>query len=100
MQQTSFDVIIVGGSFAGLSAAMALGRSLRKVLVIDSGKPCNRQTPYSHNFLTQDGETPAQISAIAKDQVLHYPTVTFLSDLAVKAKSDMAGFVVQTASGQ
>lgn len=49
---TPFDVIIVGGSYAGLSAAMTLGRSLKKVLVIDSGKSCNAQTPHSHNFLT------------------------------------------------
>ena len=99
MQQTSFDVIIVGGSYAGLSAAMVLGRSLRKVLVIDSGKPCNRQTPHSHNYLTRDGETPAQITAIAKEQVLRYPSVTFLTDLAVEAEPGLAGFVVKTASG-
>lgn len=52
----NFDVIIIGGSYSGLSAAMALGRAMRQVLIIDSGKPCNRQTPYSHNFLTQDGK--------------------------------------------
>ena len=61
-QQTNFEAIIVGGSYAGLSAAMALGRSLRNVLIIDSGKPCNRTTPHSHNFITQDGETPQAIS--------------------------------------
>lgn len=72
-----FEVIIIGGSYAGLSAAMALGRSLRKVLIIDSGEPCNSQTPYSHNFITQDGETPAAIAAKAKEQVLKYDTITF-----------------------
>ena len=51
-----FDVIIVGGSYSGLAAGMALGRALRRVLIIDSGKPCNRQTPHSHNFITQDGK--------------------------------------------
>jgi len=55
MEQKHFEVIIVGGSYSGLSAAMSLGRSLRQVLVIDSGLPCNRQTPHSHNFITQDG---------------------------------------------
>lgn len=75
-----FEVIIVGGSYAGLSAAMALGRSLRKVLIIDSGKACNRQTPHSHNFITQDGVAPAEISEKAKAQVLQYDTVEFLSD--------------------
>jgi thioredoxin reductase len=54
MESSKFEVIIIGGSYSGLSAAMALGRSLRKVLVIDAVKPCNRQTPHSHNFLTQD----------------------------------------------
>lgn len=70
-----YDVIIIGGSYAGLSAAMALGRSRRNVLIIDAGDPCNSSTPYSHNFLTQDGVAPAKIAAIAKDQVQHYPTV-------------------------
>jgi len=61
-----FDVIIVGGSYSGLAAAMALGRALRKVFTIDSGKPGNRQTPHSHNFLTQDGKSPKEIAALAK----------------------------------
>ena len=67
--KTNFEVIIIGGSYSGLSAAMSLGRSLRHVLVIDSGLPCNRQTPHSHNFITHDGEKPAIISAKAKKQV-------------------------------
>lgn len=95
-----FDVIIIGGSYAGLSAAMALGRSLRQVLIIDSGKPCNRQTPHSHNFITQDGETPAKISEKAKEQVLKYPTVRFLKGLAVKGENKPDGFEVQTDNGE
>lgn len=73
----SFDVVIIGGSYSGLAAAMALGRSLRNVLIIDSGEPCNRQTPHSHNFLTQDGKPPGEIAAIAKQQVEKYSTVKF-----------------------
>ena len=100
MQATNnFDVIIVGGSYAGLAAAMSLGRSLRKVLVIDSGKPCNRQTPHSHNFLTQDGKTPSEISAIAKSQVLAYETVSFIDDKAVGGSKNENGFSVSTATG-
>lgn len=56
IENNTYDVIIIGGSYSGLSAAMSLGRSLRHVLVIDSGLPCNRQTPHSHNFITHDGE--------------------------------------------
>jgi len=95
-----FDVIIIGGSYAGLSAAMALGRSLRTVLIIDSGLPCNRQTPHSHNFITQDGEKPAVIAAKAKEQVLKYDTVQFLDSLAVKAKKNENNFVITTLSGE
>lgn len=96
----SYEVIIIGGSYAGLSAAMALGRSLRNVLLIDAGEPCNRQTPHSHNFLTQDGETPAMISAKAKAQVLAYPTVKCHEGLAIKAEQITAGFAVSTIDGQ
>ncbi|RZM20773.1 MAG: NAD(P)/FAD-dependent oxidoreductase, partial [Pedobacter sp.] len=80
-QNIDFDVIIIGGSYTGLSAAMALGRSLRSVLIIDSGLPCNRQTPFSHNFITHDGEKPNLIAEKAKTQVLNYETVKFLDDL-------------------
>ncbi|MAU72526.1 MAG: pyridine nucleotide-disulfide oxidoreductase [Pseudozobellia sp.] len=96
---TIYDVIIVGGSYAGLSAAMALGRSLRKVIIIDSGLPCNRQTPYSHNFITQDGKTPKQILELALGQVLNYDTVTFIKDLALRATGINGSFKIETASG-
>lgn len=100
MKQKNFDVIIVGGSYSGLSAAMSLGRSLRQVLVIDSGLPCNRQTPYSHNFITQDGEKPAVISAKAKLQVDLYKTVHFYNGLAVEAVKRDNGFEISTESGE
>lgn len=100
MKQKNFDVIIVGGSYSGLSAAMSLGRSLRQVLVIDSGLPCNRQTPYSHNFITQDGEKPAVISAKAKLQVDLYKTVYFYNGLAVEAVKRDNGFEISTESGE
>ncbi|MFC6996011.1 NAD(P)/FAD-dependent oxidoreductase [Rufibacter roseus] len=97
--RTEFDVLIIGGSYAGLSAAMALGRSLRNVLILDSGKPCNRQTPHSHNFLTQDGETPAAIAQKAREQVLAYPTVSFQSEKAIKASGQNKAFEVITDTG-
>lgn len=98
MKTSNYDVIIIGGSYAGLSAAMALGRSLREVLIIDSEKPCNQQTPKSHNFITQDGVAPGEISAIAKKQVLEYKTVEFLKDLAVSAKKKKNDFNITTKS--
>lgn len=96
----TFETIIIGGSYAGLSAAMTLGRARRKVLLIDSGNPCNRQSPYSHNFLTRDGEKPCDITAVAKEQVLQYPTVRFLSAKAVSAEKNDGFFRIQTDNGQ
>ncbi len=98
--KNTYEVIIIGGSYAGLSAAMALGRSMRNVLVIDSGKPCNRHTPHSHNFLTQDGETPAAIAQKAKEQVQQYPTVNFLKGKAIAAEKTTNGFSIGTEEGE
>lgn len=90
-----FDVIIVGGSYAGLAAGMALGRALRNVLIIDAGKPANRFTPYSHNFITQDGTPPATIASLARQQVDQYDSVMRVSGLAVHAEKRPDGFLVQ-----
>lgn len=97
--ENQFDVIIIGGSYAGLSSAMSLGRSLRKVLVIDSGKPCNAQTPHSQNFLTQDGKTPKEISVIAREQVEKYKTVEFYEGSATAGIKTENGFEITTNKG-
>lgn len=100
MADNQYEVIIIGGSYAGLSAAMSLGRSLRKVLIIDGGKPCNRQTPHAHNFLTHDGEKPAVIAQMGKSQVLDYSTVAFINGFAVSGKKTGRGFVITTEHGK
>ncbi len=89
-----FDVIIIGGSYSGLSAAMALGRALKSVLIIDDGKPCNRQTPYSHNFLTNDGKTPAEIAALSRKQVSRYDSVHFMDGWAKSGAQIDGGFEI------
>lgn len=100
MKHKDFEVIIIGGSYSGLSAAMSLGRSLRHVLVIDSSLPCNTQTPHSHNFITQDGEVPGVISAKAKLQVGFYKTIQFFNGLAIQAIRTQDGFGIKTDSGE
>lgn len=99
MDEAQYEVIIIGGSYSGLSAAMSLGRSLRKTLVIDSGKPCNEQTPHSHNFLTQDGKTPKEIAELAKNQVEDYKTIAFYNGKAISADKKDFGFEVTTENG-
>ena len=96
MLQPVYDVIIIGGSYAGMSAAMSLGRSLRHVVVIDSGKPCNRQTPHAHNLITHDGEAPAAIAAKAKEEVLQYSTIEWVNDTAIDVSKNGELFAVRT----
>ncbi len=98
--ENNFDVIIVGGSYSGLAAAMALGRALKKVLIIDDGKPCNRQTPHSHNFITHDGDSPAAIASAAKLQVESYDSVKFHNGLAKSGKKTETGFKIVVSSGE
>ncbi len=95
-----FDVIIVGGSYSGLAAGMALGRALKKVLIIDNGQPCNRQTPFSHNFLSNDGKSPTEISALANLQVRVYDTIEFFDGLVQRGAKTENGYEIQVASGE
>lgn len=95
-----FDVIIVGGSYAGLSAGLQLARARRKVLVIDAGQRRNRFAAHSHGFLGQDGRAPGDIARDARLQLLAYPTVEWVGEQAVEAKGENGGFEVSTADGQ
>lgn len=94
------DAVVVGGSFAGLSAAMQLARARRQVLVVDAGRPRNRFARASHGFLGQDGRAPADILETARAQVLAYPTAAFRQDEAVHARASDGGFEVDLASGE
>jgi len=96
-EQPIFDVLIIGGSYAGLSAALGLGRALRQVLVLDADQPCNRQTPHAHNFLTQDGRSPAELRALAQAQVLAYPSVQLRAATALAVAGADAHFTVALA---
>lgn len=91
-----FDVIIIGGSYAGLSAAMSLGRAMRHVLVLDSNDPCNKRTPHSHNFVTQDGATPAVIHSKIIAELQPYATVQLKGALVTNVTGSDGAFEVQT----
>ena len=83
------DFAVIGGSYAGLSAALQLARARRQVLVVDAGVRRNRCVDEagetSHGFLTQDGRAPAEIAAVAKQQLLAYGTVQWMEGLADEA---------------
>ena len=87
-----YDAIIVGGSFAGLSAAMQLARARRRVLLIDAGRPRNRFAEASHGFLGQDGMAPARIMREGLRQLSAYPSVDFFHGEALAAATGDGGF--------
>lgn len=94
-----YDAIIIGGSYAGLAAALQLARARRRILVIDAGLRRNRFAATSHGFLGQDGRPPGEIVADARAQLLRYPSVTWLSGNAMRADSTGSGFMLQAESG-
>jgi thioredoxin reductase len=93
------DVIVVGGSFAGLSAAMQLVRARRHVVLIDAGLPRNRFAAAAHGFLGQDGKAPAAILREAASQVAAYPTVEIVRGEAQGAQREADGAFTVTISG-
>ncbi|MYM37126.1 FAD-dependent oxidoreductase [Duganella sp. FT94W] len=99
MSNAEFDVIVVGGSYAGLSAATQLGRARRRVLVIDAGQRRNRYAQHSHGFLGQDGREGAAIAAEGRTQLMKYPTVRWREGAATQAVPHDGGFRVTLADG-
>ncbi|MFC5459810.1 NAD(P)/FAD-dependent oxidoreductase [Massilia niabensis] len=98
--EPEFDAIVIGGSYAGMSAAMQLARARRRVLVIDAGQRRNRFASHSHGFLTQDGTEAAAIAAQGRAQLMNYPNVTWLEGLASSALPRVDGFAVTLATGE
>jgi thioredoxin reductase len=95
-----YDVIVGGGAFAGLSAAMQPARARRKVLVIDAGEPRNRFAEHSHGFLGQDGRTPSAILEEARRQLLAYPSAKAIAGRAEQAVATVGGFMVRLDNGE
>lgn len=93
------DVTVVGGSYAGMAAALQLLRARRSVLVIDAGMRRNRFASHAHGFLGQDGVDPAQIARTARAQLEAYPTLTWVEDTAEAVSGRKDAFAVMTARG-
>src|SRR5512145_3259015 len=93
-----YDVVIVGGGPAGLSAALMLGRCRRRVLVCDTGRPRNRASQSMHGYLTRDGVPPREFVAIAREQLKPYTTVE-LRDVEVADAECRDGRFVVTLDG-
>ncbi|CCM76464.1 NAD(P)/FAD-dependent oxidoreductase [Rhizobium mesoamericanum] len=94
------DVIIIGGSFAGLAAALQLGRARRKVSVLDTGLPRNRFASHSHGLLGHDHKPPLDILAEARQQLARYPTVRLVNARADSISGTIDNFSVLTGGGE
>lgn len=95
-----YDCIVIGGSHAGLTAALVLGRSLRKTLVIDADNPRNRPSKIAHNYYSRDGQSPMDLIKLGKEQLAPYNSVEYRTG-AVKSVAEIDnGFVVNSGGGE
>ena len=91
MSAQHFDVVVVGGGPAGLSAALVLGRMRRRVLVLDTESPANAASNAMHGFLSRDGTPPAEVRRAAREQLGVYQTVEYRRLAARAARRLPAG---------
>ena len=96
MDATTYDVVVVGGGAAGLSAALVLGRARRRVAVVDAGAPRNAPAAQMHGFISRDGAPPADLLTVARAEVRRYG-VDAIEDKVVEIES---GFRLRLASGR
>ena len=99
MPTESWDAVVAGGSWAGLTAALQLARARRRVLVVDAGRPRNRFAHAAHGFLGQDGRAPAAIVAAGKAELLAYPTAAHRVDEVTNARLVNGSLALTLASG-
>ncbi|MGW2638224.1 NAD(P)/FAD-dependent oxidoreductase [Streptomyces sp. NPDC001348] len=100
--ENTYEVVIVGGGAAGLSAALVLGRARRRTLVADVGEPRNAPAAHMHGYLSRDGMPPAEFLAAGREEIARYG-VELVRDRAVDAARDAAegtGFTVLLESGR
>jgi len=95
-----YEVVIVGGSAAGLSAALVLGRSRRNVLVCDTNQPRNGSSPTSHSMYTRDGTPSADLIAIGRAQLERYDVELRAVGVTQVRSADQHTFLIALANGE
>jgi len=100
VHMTSYDVAVIGGGAAGLSAALVLSRARRKVLVIDAGSPRNAPAAHMHGFLSRDGLPPGELLAIGRNEVKGYGGDIVPGTVTGLVPTGRTGFQVLLGDGQ
>jgi thioredoxin reductase len=98
-ENKTYDVVVIGGGAAGLSGAMALGRSKRSVLVIDAREPRNAPAAHAHNYLGREGVSPLELLATGRAEVRQYG-VDVVTDRVVGLSGEADSFLVTTEGGR
>ncbi|MEW2395369.1 NAD(P)/FAD-dependent oxidoreductase [Streptomyces sp. NPDC046862] len=100
-EEIAYEVIVIGGGAAGLSAGLILGRARRRTLVVDAGEPRNAPAAHMQGYLSRDGVPPAEFLAVGREEVASYG-VELVDDvvLDVTRGEDAEGFAVELASGR
>lgn len=98
-EANEWDAVVVGGGPAGLSAALMLGRSQRRVLVVDGGQPRNRFAAHMHGVLGNEGVSPAQLLDTGRQECSQYG-VEFIEDSVVNVEESTSKMTVTTQNGQ
>jgi thioredoxin reductase len=94
-----YEVVIVGGGPAGLSAALILGRCRRRVLLVDADRPRNATSHALHGFLTRDGTPPQDLRRVGLEQLAPYDSVKVQRVAATRARAVTGGFDVALSDG-
>jgi alkyl hydroperoxide reductase subunit AhpF len=95
-----YDVVVVGGGSAGLGAALVLGRSRRRTLVLDAGEPRNAPSSGVHGFFSRDGIPPQELLKIGREQLEPYPSVEVRSARVTGAGGENGDFGVTLDNGE
>src|SRR5919197_239884 len=99
MTSHKYDVAIVGGGAAGLSAALVLARARRRVVVLDAGSPRNAPTAHMHNFLSRDGMPPAELLEVGRAEIRGYGA-EIVGATVVRLQSTSTAFEVVLDNGR
>lgn len=94
-----YDVVVIGGGIAGMSAALILGRTRRKVLVLDGGAPRNLPAAHAHGLVTRDGAPPLELLAQARRDLEAYPNVEVIGVEAAGASGQVGEFEIELCDG-